>query len=261
MSCSWPIDRTCIDAAHPLPPVGDDPDDPSAEYLAALAQRNAAEDLAVFIMWSLSGRQFGVCPTRVRPCVSAPWSPGYRPPPYIWFLDAGHWVDYPCGCGPSRCEVSGPSVVHLPGPAQPDTQDSPIVVKIAGVELAHDAYVLEGDALYRREGVWPSQNLARPAGEVGTWTVDYGRGIPAPACTAGLVGQLAKEFIAACGDTTACRLPRNVTATVRQGVSKSFDSSQVLAAIWREKKTGLFEVDAWLAAVNPSGLAAAPVVL
>ena len=59
MSCDWPVDRSCLPA---LPPEDDD------GYELALIRRTAAEDLAVNVLWALSGRQFGICPAMARPC-------------------------------------------------------------------------------------------------------------------------------------------------------------------------------------------------
>lgn len=246
MSCSWPVDRTCLPE---LPDPGDDPDNPSPEYVAALARQSAAEDMAVHVLWALSGRQFGVCETTARPCPQHARGFGYGP--FIRTLSEGLWIDWPCGCIGS-CSVSGPRVVHLPGPVA-----NIVSATVDGVVLDADQYQLEGDALYRIGGSWPSQDLGRPLGESGTWSVTYGQGVPVPAGAGKLVGQLAREFIAACDDEDTCRLPRTLVATNRRGVSHQFDPSKILAAGY----TGLPDADMWLSAVNPNHLAQAPEVL
>lgn len=252
----WPIDRSC------LPQLPELPDNPSAEqqkvYDAALATRNAAEDVAVFVLWALSGRQFGGEPVRLRPC----------PPrgfPYGWYLSAAWWSferDWSpwspsdCGCaGP--CGLSGDSRLHLPGPVYPPSVDAPIVVTMGGEVLDPATYVLEGDVLYRRNGaVWPGQNLARPLGEPGTWSVDYQRGLPVPPGVERLTGALAKEMMLSCSGEE-CRIPRFLRGSSSRGNSFSFDPMPILSA----GKTGLPEVDSWLAAVNPNRLMSAPEVL
>ncbi|MHC9292056.1 hypothetical protein ACRCUN_06285 [Mycobacterium sp. LTG2003] len=240
MSCTWPVDRGCL---PDLPPIGDDPENPTPEYLAALARRNAAEDIAIHVLWALSGRQFGTCETTVRPCPS--YSQGFGYGPFVLTLDAGHWVNWPCGCIGS-CSVSGPRVVHLPGPV-----DAIVAVTINGAALDASSYQLEGNALYRKGGgSWPRQDLGRPLGEPGTWAVTYTLGYPVPPGVDKLTGQLAREFIAACDDDGECRLPRTLVATQRRGVSHQFDPSKILTA----GKTGLTEVDLWLSAVNPHKL-------
>lgn len=240
MSCDWPVDRTCLPA---LPALGDEPTaDEQAAYDLAVAQRSAAEDMAVFVLWALSGRQFGVCEETVRPCPT--------PAPVGGVLG--------CGCFGS-CVRSGPSMVHLPGPVAAPDDDRPVVVTIAGEVMDPAEYVIEGNVLYRRGGKrWPGQNLARPLGEPGTWSVTYWRGIPPPSGVERLTGLLAKEFLAACAGDEKCRLPRNVAQIARQGVTYRYELASVIHAAG---KTGLPEVDLWLAAVNPNRLTAAPVVL
>jgi len=123
--------------------------------------------------------------------------------------------------------------------------------------LSPTVYALEGNALYRRGADWPRQDLGRPLGESGTWSVTYTRGIAVPAGVDRLVGMLAVEFIAACDDDMTCRLPRTMVSTTQRGVTHVFDPSKILAA----GKTGLPEVDLWLSAVNPHHLMAAPSVI
>lgn len=248
MSCEWPIDRSCL---PPLPELGASPTpQEQAAYDLALLQRNDAEDIAVHVLWALSGRQFGACETTVRPCPT--YAQGFGYGPFVLALDAGHWLNWPCGCIGS-CTVSGPRVVHLPGPVV-----DVVAVAVAGAVLDLAEYQLEGNALYRRGGAaWPSQDLGRPLGEDGTWSVTYRRGHPTPPGVDRLAGQLAREFIAACDDEDTCRLPRTVVATTRRGVSHQFDPTKILAA----GKTGLTEVDLWLSAVNPHKLQQAPEVL
>lgn len=248
MSCQWPIDRSCL---PPLPELGDTPTPAEqAAYDLALLQRNDAEDIAVHVLWALSGRQFGACETTVRPCPT--YAQGFGYGPFMLTLDAGHWLNWPCGCVGS-CAVSGARVVHLPGPVV-----DVVAVTVAGAVLDPSEYQLEGNALYRKSGAaWPSQDLGRPLDEPGTWSVKYRRGHPVPPGVDKLAGQLAREFIAACDDEDTCRLPRTVMATTRRGVSHQFDPTKILAA----GKTGLTEVDLWLSAVNPHQLQQAPEVL
>ena len=252
MSCAWPVDRTCL----PELPAED-----AENYEQKLAERNAAEDLAVQVLWSLSGRQFGACETVVRPCPPAdrpmwrgshPYDQSVQPYPssFMPVFEYGRWVNYPCGCV-GKCRQAGPRTVHLPGPVA-----EIVTVTIGAVVLDYDEYALEGDVLYRIGGNWPHQDYNRPLGEDATWSVEYLKGVPVPAGVATFVGQLAKEFLAACsGD--ACRIPRNVVATTNRGVMRQFDPSRIYAA----GKTGLTEIDLWLSAINPHHILAGPKVL
>lgn len=182
------------------------------------------------VLWALSGRQYGACPTGVRPC------------PTLFGR---------CGCGYSACEAVGPRVIHLPGPV-----DSIIAIQIDDVLLGDDEWVLEDDLLYRVGGVWPVQDRTRPLGEPGTWSVEYRRGIRPPAHVGRLVGLLTAEFYAACTGGK-CKLPRRVQTVSRQGVTMNMvDPTSILS----EGLTGLPEVDMWITAVNPNHISAGPVV-
>jgi hypothetical protein len=88
--------------------------------------------------------------------------------------------------------------------------------------------------------------------------VTYNRGIVPPQGVAGLTGNLAKEMLDALDNEGRCRLPRTVTTASRNGVTyRAYDP----AAIYANGKTGLPEIDLWLAAVNPHALMAPPSVL
>lgn len=201
--------------------------------------------MAVQVLWSLSGRQFGVCDYIARPCPNIPewyrFRTRYQSPSVSMYFTGGSWMNYPCGCL-GRCEVTNPRTVHLPGPVFEVT-----AVTIDDTLLPESEYGLEGNVLYRRGADWPLQDLSLPMGEDNTWFIEYVRGIPVPAGADRLTGLLAKEFMASCtGDK--CRLPRTVTQVTRRGVSYVFDPTPIYTA----GKTGLAEIDLWLSAVNPN---------
>ena len=254
--CTWPVDTSCLPA---LPALSSPPTDEELDaYSTAEISRAAAEDLAVQVLWSLSGRQFGVCETLARPCPTPtryafPYRTVYSglpSDPFIPLYVNGAWRNYSCGCA-GRCILGGPRAVHLPGPAQEIVE-----VAIGDEILTEDQYTLQGNILYRIGDIWPSQNLGLPLYEDGTWAVTYLRGLPVPAGVDKFTGLLAKEFLAACsGDS--CRLPRNVVSTSSRGVSRQFDPSRIYAM----GKTGLSEIDLWLSAINPAHIMSAPSVL
>jgi hypothetical protein len=245
----WPVDRS------DLPPLPDLTDPPSDAYVQAVLERNGAENIAVAILHWLSGRQFGLDEQTVRPCRRSSnlvARDGGRISYYLAAWAGTGWVTTPCGCV-GGCTVGGPRVVHLPGPVHAVTE-----VKIADVVLAPNVWVVEGNALYRREANWPRQDLGRPLGEVDTWSVTYQRGIPVPPELAQLTGLLTKEILDALNNEGRCRLPRTVTVASRNGVSyRAYDP----AVIYASGKTGIPEIDIWLAGVNPHALMAAPTVL
>lgn len=250
---TWPIDRTNLPA---VPVLGDSPtDDQQAAYDKAVLEQRAAAQLAVTVMWALTGRQWGLDSTTVRPCRFE--RPHHRDGGYawrsLWYRD-GAYFNWPCGCH-MGCEIGGPRAVHLPGPVHAVTE-----VRIAGVVLDPSGYSLEGNVLYRVGGPWPHQDLGRPVGEALTWSVTYDRGYPVPDGVDILTGILAKEFAAAisASDGNKCRLPRTVTTASRNGVTyRAYDP----AVIYANGKTGLPEVDLMIAAVNPHALSAPPSVI
>jgi hypothetical protein len=245
MSCSWVVDRSCL---------------PNSEAPLDIQRQTDAENLAVQVLWSLSGRQFGVCPVIVRPC-RQPCGGLWGLTPYsaggalmvVW--DGANYRNLLCGCGP-KCSWVSPNVVHLSSTVGLPVQEI-IEVVIEGVVLDPEEYRREGDLLYRVGADWPVQDLTQPLDEPGTWSVTYTRGIPPPAGTANLVGLLAKEFLAACSGGR-CRLPRRVQSVTRQGVTYDMvDPTDIYAT----GKTGIPEVDLWLSAVNPHRVMQPPVVL
>ncbi len=238
--CEWPIDTSCL-------PTATTPQEQDA--------LDAAASLAIDVLWALSGRQYGVCPALARPCplpslnsgrLSAPFSPGGL----SLVRNGGEWANESCGCA-GRCRLSGPRMVHLPGPVQ-----SIIEVTIAGTVLSPSEYELERNILYRNGAPWPYQDLSRPLDEEGTWSVTYMRGVPVPKGVARLTGLLVNEFYMACTGGK-CRLPRTVTEVSRQGVThRMYDPNDIYSA----GKTGIPEIDLWLSAVNPHAVMSAPSV-
>lgn len=246
--CSWYMDESCLPAL---------PDPSSEEYQAAALSMEAAKIMAVQVLWALSGRQFCLLETTIRPCPEKyPAGLGRVTSPSSYEIfswnDYGGWATVGCGCG-ARCIRTGPGMVHLPGPV-----GEVLEVVINGETVADTEYVLEGNVLYRTGAAWwPSQDMTRPATEPGTWKVTYTRGLAPPPETAKLVGLLATEFYTACTGGK-CRLPRTVTELSRQGVTHRIVNPN---DIYSTGKTGIPEIDLWLSAVNPHHILSAPVVL
>lgn len=238
--CSWSVDRSCL---------------PVAENELDIAKQTAAEEMAIQVLWSLSGRQFGVCPVIVRPCPQPGFCDARFPYPYdsiapfypLW--DGHSWRNVSCGCS-GYCDWNAPSVIHLSTTTGLPIQEV-LEVKFGADVLDEDQYVLEGELLYRTDGTaWPSQNLTLPLGSDGTWSITYTRGNPVPAGVGVLVGILAKEFLSACSGGK-CRLPRRVRSITRQGVSMDMMDP---TSIYAEGITGLPECDLWIKSVNPHQL-------
>lgn len=198
-----------------------------------------------------SGGQFpGECPVTVRPCARR--YGGYRrmdPAPPGWSRGWGV-----CGCSTDRCSCGGLSSVEL-GYAPIISIDS---VTVDGVELDEDRYRVDdfvrlvrlADADGSNPG-WPRcQDLSLPSTEDGTWEVEltWGRMPPQLGVTAAAV--LACELALSCNPETQdkCRLPKNATSVTREGLTIVMSPSDFLD---KNGKTGLYEVDLFLRAVNP----------
>lgn len=151
-----------------------------------------------------------------------------------------------CACSPPheialpRVPVTGVSEVRLDGavvdPERYRVDDFRSLVLVGG---------FEGEP--RR---WPCcQDLSLPDSEVGTFAVDFTFGTPPPVggriAAASLGLQLALAMTPAAAGT--CRLPQRVQTITRQGVTMALLDPMTLV---EEGRTGLAEVDTWVASVN-----------
>lgn len=238
--CQWDLDVGCN----------------QTEWDAATdAQRAAATEYATYVMWALSGRQFGLCLLEVRPC-EVLTEPTYQTYGVLWdsgggggwqfmpYLDTGgRWNNLACPGG--QCRPA--SEVWLPGPVAGITE-----VRINNAVVSPSAYRVDDAAYLVRQdgGSWPiaqDYNVDQYA-TTGTFVVTYARGVAVPPSGAAATGALAIEFLRACAGGK-CRLPARVQSLTRQGVSMSAAETSI-----KDGLTGLNEVDNWLFAVNPNGL-------
>jgi hypothetical protein len=216
----------------------------------------SALQTATEILWALSGRQFGPCEVTLRPCRKnctdqvfwgnqfLPWSGSYPQPALI----GGGWFNLVCGSCTGDCACTSLSEVVLP-----QVVNEILEVKIDGVVLGDDEYRVDnGNVLVRLDADWPwCQELNLPDTEEGTWSVTAEYGLPVPEAGKWAVGELACELLQAMrGDE--CRLPANVSAMTRQGVSFTFTD------LLKDGKVGLYLSDFFLQSVNPAGLSSRP---
>lgn len=149
----------------------------------------------------------------------------------------------PCiGCDNAPCTCTPRARFRLPGryPSWEATR-----VTIDGVDLDPAAYkVWNRRDLVRLDGnPWPRcVDLSVPEAFEVEWV--YGRDVPPGGRNAAT--KLTAEMAAACSDADiACQLPQHITQVVREGVTYTIiDSMKMLD----EMRTGLYEVDLWLAA-------------
>lgn len=237
--CPWPIDPACL---------GDE-----WEALDPTVQARSVA-LASSTLYRLTGFRVGGCPITVRPCVTRcdKFGPGYYMTryghgwmsPYIG--TGGQWVNS-CGCL-TDCACTELCEVRLPGPV-----GEVYAVTVGDTVLPATDYRVDGTSLVYTGASdpcpWPAcQDLSAPVGAPGTFAVEYLNSYPVDALGAYAAGTLAWEFSQACVGNK-CRLPASVTSVSRQGVT--FD---IAPGMFPDGFTGIREVDAYIATVNPGAL-------
>lgn len=235
-TCGWPVDMAASSAL--------------AGYPAEVQQR--AVVYATEVLYGLTGRRYGVCGVAVRPRLPGPPSAvgdtvyGGVLAPFRQTVLGGLWSPLDCPCaGGCSCPSQAPAI-PLPGPVF-----SLAEVKVDGVMLAAEAYRVDNERwLVRLDGgLWPlRQDLTVPDTEPGTFLVSYGVGEPVPQGGTIAAGLLAAEFAKAFSGDAACKLPRKVRTVSRQGTTVELDDP---AALFKEGRTGVPEVDLWLHQNNP----------
>lgn len=238
-AASWPLAPTCAVWAT-----------------ASAADKEYATGLAQLVLWAATGRQFGGCPTTVRPCwgrqepLYQTWPVGYDGEGYWGLRGAvGSVVLIGGGCGCSASCACSPSQIALPGPVQSITS-----VQVDGVTLDPSAYLLQGNYLVRAGNVeWPSsQNLSLLLGQPDTWGVTYVIGAAVPPSLIRAAEEFACE-IAKAKTGGQCQLPSRVQSITRQGVEIQYvDTADYLD----HGLTGVANVDMVIRALNPYGLPA-----
>lgn len=210
------------------------------------------------VLWAMSGRRFSMCPTTLRPCretcgtwydTTNWWNWGGEWPRPRFFQ--GVWTNVTCGQCLDGCSCTVVSKVRLPMPVGSITN-----VTIDGVTLDPSAYQLYDyrDLVRQDGGEWPWCNdLSKPAGQPGTWSITAEFGEPVPIMGQWAVAELATEFVKARLCDSSCQLPAPVQQLSRQGVSMTFlDPNEVFA----NGRLGLRIADMFLSTFNPDGLRA-----
>lgn len=196
---------------------------------------DAAAAAASAVLFALSGRRWAGHATRtieIRPSVSR-------------YQDASAtWLAVPVICAGEVRNHTGcerPPAIRLP--------DSPVraitEVTVDGQVRAPATYRLIGNRYL--EDAWDGWAVCGCSAPM-TVTYDYGAEPPAPgrAAAVRLAAELARL---AAGESTA--LPGYVKQRVRQGETITYVDA---ATLFKDGKTGLGDVDLWLAAANPAGL-------
>ena len=220
-------------------------------------------------LWAVTGRQFGCCTVDLRPCRACRdecclpdmgWGYNAGYPAYPFHQADGTWVNISCPCN-DQCSCTNLCEIPLPYPVCSVDE-----VLIDGFVVDPSTYKVDNFGKLVRlnpappaSGVncWPTCNdLTQPPTEVGTWqvTVTYGR--PVPELVKIAAAQFACELIKDCL-SLPCRLPRNVTAITRQGITEVFaDPNQAFTM----GLTGIYMVDLAIRTYNPNKLNRRPSV-
>lgn len=240
--CPWPIDPACLADDWALL-------DPDVQARSIM--------LASSTLTRLTGYRVGGCPITVRPCKRSCANtviPYYTA--HAWMnphiAANGMWVNS-CGCT-TDCSCTELCEITLPGPVGGVTE-----VKVDGTVVPDTDYRVDGQRLVwigTGACLWPvCQNLAAADDQPGTFSVTYLNSYPVDALGAYAAGVLANEFAKACTGSKACRLPSNVAAVTRQGVS--FD---LTPGTFPDGFTGIREIDAYVSLWNPKPIRQAPQV-
>lgn len=216
--------------------------------------------VATDVLFRLSGRKYaGACEGVARPCRRLAWpdAPPYSTRStgmlavhdYAW--GSTGWVGSWGTCG---CDLS--SACGCPTTREISLGVFPLVsidaVYIDGAALASSAYRIDDyRTLVRTDGEgWPMGQdlLADYITDENTFGVEFTYGATPPPSGKHAASVLACNLIRACVGKN-CNLPQRVQSIARQGVTVIVDPREFL----EEGKTGLYEVDLFLAAHNPGG--------
>lgn len=208
---------------------------------------------ATDLIFAASGRQFsGTCLAVVRP-IAAPigWSPATWASYWASLSGTGWYSSWGLcrGDDHSGCQIYGG--IELPGyPIQDIVQ-----VTVDGGVLDPNAYtVVDYRRLLRTDGSgWPTcQDWRLPTTEIGTFEVQYHYGMNPPESGKNAVAIMTEKLALAQSGKNSGLPSRlsNLASANRQGVSLSFvDPMQFLD----KGRTGVYEVDLFLAQYNPGG--------
>lgn len=218
------------------------------------------------LVWALTGRQFGQCCVKLRPCRkncvpcpdvpafgSGPGGYGVGPNGYGPALINGEWFNISCNVC-SECSCTSVCKIPLPYPACCIQE-----VKIDGMVVDPNTYRIDEFKwlVALDDFCWPfCQDLTKEDTEEGTWsvTVCYGREVPELVLLAAaeMACQLMKGAVG-----MPCQLPQRLSSMTRQGVTVGFLDPQ---QFFQDNRTGIYLVDLAVAAFNPHRLTRRPAI-
>jgi hypothetical protein len=208
-----------------------------------------AVESAQFVLWALSGRQYGCCELTFRPCRRDCRS-GLEAGAWGARLMGGQWINLPCRSCSGACACT--SVCEVQVPSAPICGVNSVIMD--GIEVEDTLYRVEDSewiVLDPAVGCLPDcQDMSIPLGEEGTWGFAYTYGTPPPTAGRRAVGSLACEIKKACAGASRCELPKRTQQVLVNGVPiPMIDPME----FFDKHRTGIYEVDLFLMAANPDG--------
>lgn len=254
---TWDLDLGCclVSGGIPDPCLTDGTPTPQALIDGSIL---AASQM----LWSLTGRQFGCCTVAIRPCRACQseccipeggWGADSGFPWFPMHQEDGSWINVSCGCQ-DQCSCVNLSEILLPTPVCSVDE-----VVIDGVVVDPLTYRVDDFKKLVRLGsdAWPRCNdLTKDVTEEGTWQVVVTYGRPVPELVKLAAAEFACELIKSCTNRP-CKLPRNVTAVTRQGITEVFADPN---SFFGNGYTGLYLTDMAIRTYNPKQLQRRPAV-
>jgi hypothetical protein len=209
------------------------------------------------VLYHLSGQRYsGECSDTVRPG-GIPYDQWCGMQPYPEVHAASFWTGYRSAWPLGLMPVAEVTLGGFPVVAVSEVKLDGVVL-VQGTDYRVDDYrtlvrLADANGMPR---VWPAyQRMDLPDTEVGTWSVTFTYGVAPPAMGRRAAAFLACELAKACSPETfgdgTCQLPERVTTIARQGVTAVvLDPFSFL----EKGRTGLYQVDLFLAAANPGGI-------
>jgi hypothetical protein len=218
------------------------------------------------LVWALTGRQFGQCCVKIRPCRKScnpcpdvpgfGWGPGgygVGPNGYGPALIDGLWYNISCNSC-SECSCTQICQIPLPYPTCCIQE-----VKIDGIVIDPETYRIDE---FRRlvrldDDCWPfCQDLTKEDTEEGTWSVSLCYGRPVPELILLAAGEMACQLIKQTAGLP-CQLPQRMSSITRQGVTVGFLDPM---EFFGNRQTGIYLVDLAVMTFNPHKLTRRPAI-
>lgn len=206
------------------------PEDPA---IAAMVWEGACD-----AVWALTGRRVGQCTYEAYYGLQPGVGGACMPSPLLyrgrWYNIVGSLTD----CCRLRLD---------PGPVVSVEE-----VTVHGAPTT--AYVRAGSELISTAGCWPTEVWCGLPPVHVSWTA----GLAPPPVALFAAAELADELVKACAGDSSCRLPANVIAVTRQGVTVQLGDPTLLL---EQGMTGLPRVDMAIRTLNPAKLVAPSAIL